>query len=64
MPTFGIRPFFSAHTFGFRSFFSADPFGFHPVTTTVSAIKVMRKQLRHSEYGQHDGNVGCALKVL
>ena len=68
MPTFGFCAFFQAHALGFRALFAAYTISFRPilpaVTATVSAVKVMRKQLRHSEDGQHDGDISCTLKVL
>jgi len=56
--------FFTAGMLRRCQVFPTDPFGFRPVAATVSAVKVMRKQLRYSEDGQHDGDVGCTLEVL
>ena len=75
VPPLGRFTFFTAGLLGCFTLFAADtlrrcqvlpaePFGFRSVAATVSAVKVMRKQLRHSEDGEHDGDVRRAFKVL
>ena len=57
-------PFITTYSLRRCQIFPAEPFGFRPVTATVSAVKIIGQQLWYSEDGQHDGDVGCALKVL
>ena len=54
--------------FGIRAFFPARPLRLCPIlsagTATVSLVKIIGQQLRNSQDGEHDCDIGRTLKVL
>ena len=60
----GCFPFFTTDPLSRCQVLPTDPFGFRPVAAAVSSVKIVGQQLRNSQDGQHNGDVGCALKVL